>query len=345
MNNLMTFYNRATDSTSISTVSLPFILQSIKSGKYRNMIDKIRNLASRNISYKDEKRNLPMFTPSGIFKHRNDDLNNLTDYTSFLVIDFDHFNTSREALDFKEKLIKYANPLHIYAIWISPSGLGVKALMIHDNRNPVEHTRMFMQVKRDLYPNTSQFDMRCGNISRGCFMSYDTELYINPNPIEPYHFVPDPSIQLSDSKRNNVNYNGSTQKEYQHTEEQLKWHSLIAGMERCEFGLMRDADLSLIDYMKKRWDKAFPDCYNDGNRHQSILSRASSFCKAGVLVDNAINHLISTFGKHGIEEWEIRNMVNYCYNMNNDSFGISRVRINDLRRQGRENKMRNLMGK
>ena len=339
MNELMSFYNNATDSTSISIVSLSYILSSIMNGRYKRMIERIRTMVGQQKDYKDEKRNLPMFTPSGIFKHRNDDLNNLTDYTSFLVIDFDHFNTFKETTEFKEKLIKYTNPLHIYAIWISPSGLGVKALMIHDNRNPVEHTRMFMQVKRDLYPNTSQFDMSCGNISRGCFMSYDTKLYINPNPIEPYHFVPDPSIQLSDSKRSNVNYNGSTQKEYQHTEEQLKWHSLIAGMERCEFGLMRDADLSLIDYMKKRWDKAFPDCYVDGNRHQSILSRASSFCKAGVLVDNAINHLISTFGKNGIEEREIKAMVNYCYNTNSESFGRSRGRINDLRRQGRQNQL------
>ena len=142
-------------------------------------------------------------------------------------------------------------------------------------------------------------------------MSYDTKLYINPNPIEPYHFVPDPSIQLSDSKRSNVNYNGSTQKEYQH-------------------------------YMKRKWDKEFPDCYKDGNRHRSILYRACSFCKAGVLIENALNHLVVTFGKHGIEEREIKAMVNYCYNTNSESFGKSRGRINDLRRQGRKNQIGSL---
>lgn len=73
-----------------------------------------------------------MIAPSGVFDYRNDDPENLKEYSNVLVLDFDHFQSHFDAEDFKN-LIDNADRLYIYALWFSPSGSGVKVVMLHDN--------------------------------------------------------------------------------------------------------------------------------------------------------------------------------------------------------------------
>ena len=303
LNLQMSFYHSAKDSTSTKTIDLFDILFGIKHGTYKDQVLNVRNQTTPE-AYKQEKLKLPMFTASGIFSHRNDDLNNLVEYSNVIILDFDHFDTPQDAENFKIKLSGYMIELHLYAIWISPSGLGVKAAMLHDNTNPADHLRMFHQIKNELYPNIPQFDMKCGNISRACFVSYDPDLIFHYDinhyrELEPYHFVPNPSLVIPQSQPrvNNPNLNGSTQKPFKHTREQLFRHRIFSAKEKAEFNLSRDPDEALADYLTKKWNKEHPDCYQDGNRHTSILARAKSFCEAGILVDVAINNLINTFGR------------------------------------------------
>ena len=289
-----------------------------------------------------------MFTASGVFSHRNDDLNNLVEYNNVIILDFDHFDTPLDAIKFKAGLNLDGYRLHLYAVWTSPSGLGVKAAMLHDNTNPAEHLRMFHQIKNELYPNVPQFDMKCGNISRACFVSYDPDFYfIEKFLLNPYHFVPDPSLVIPQSQPrvNNPNLNGSTQKPFKHTREQLFRHQIFSAKEKAEFNLSRDPDVALADYLTKKWNKGFSDRYIDGNRHDSILAKAKSFCEAGILVDVAINNLINTFGRHGIPENDIRDMVNYCYNTNETNWGSTRNSINEYRRKNISKRIDSLKNK
>ena len=339
LNLQMSFYQSAKDSTSTITKDLVEIRLQIRNGIYYHQVQNLRNQTTPE-AYKQEKLKLPMFTASGIFSHRNDDLNNLVEYSNVIILDFDHFDTPQDAEDFKIKLSGYMIELHLYAIWISPSGLGVKAAMLHDNTNPADHLRMFHQIKNELYPNVPQFDMKCGNISRACFVSYDPDLIFHYDinryrKLEPYHFVPNPSLIIPQSQPrvNNPNLNGSTQKPFEHTPEQLFRHRIFSAKEKAEFSLSRDPDVALADYLTKKWNKEHPDCYQDGNRHKSILARAKSFCEAGILVDVAINNLINTFGRHDIPENDIRDMVNYCYNTNEATWGSTRDAINEFRRK------------
>lgn len=81
-------------------------------------------------------------------RYRNDNPDNLVEYSNLLIIDFDYFHDYQKVIDFKSKLIQYADYLHLYSIWISPSNDGIKAVMIHDNENPNYHYNLFCQVKR-----------------------------------------------------------------------------------------------------------------------------------------------------------------------------------------------------
>ena len=338
----VSLYLSATDSKGTGSRTLNDILNDIKTGKYSVQVQNVRNQPTVEL-YKQEKRKLPMFTTSGVFSLRNDDLTNLIEYSKFMMLDFDHFPTEQEMLTFKKKLILYATSLHLYAIFISPSGLGVKAVMLHDNTNPSEHQRMFLQVKLDLFPNTNEFDMQCGNISRTCFVSYDPDIFINNDPgLQPYHFVRDPTIVIQPVKRHFSYSSQSTQTPFSHLMQQKDLHHLFEGFERNILGLKRDADSSLIDYIDQKWRKQYPNSYQDGNRHKAILARAKSLCEAGILIDNAKKYFYNTFGKHGITKPDIDNMVNYAYNTNNDNWGAYRSFLLRLRQKGRQARINNL---
>lgn len=93
-------------------------------------------------------------------------------------------------------------------------------------------------------------------------------------------------------------------------------------------------DQTLINYIDKKWRKDYPNSYEDGNRHRSILSRAKWLCLYGVLYDAALNCLVGTFGRHGISEDEIRGMVGDNYNANRENFGVSRMDLYGKGNQG-----------
>ena len=48
---------------------------------------------------------------------------------------------------------------------------------------------------------------------------------------------------------------------------------------------------TLINYVDRKWRKEYPDSYEDGNRHKSILSRAKWLCLYGVLYDLSLIHI------------------------------------------------------
>ena len=322
----VSFYNNSEDSRSKRYLNLDFVLLEIipKDEELKKQTEMTRNQITEE-DFKKEKKKLPMIAPSGTFSYRNDDLNNLQEYSNILILDFDKFPDHEATVKFKKKLIRYANRLYIYAIWFSASNKGLKVAMLHDNTNPEYHYNLFWQVKLRLYPNTDEFDKKCGNLSRTCFLSYDPDVWLNPNRdnLAFYHFTYDPNIPDPPKK----NYNkGWSSKEFKHTEEEIKLNSIFQ---------VRWKDKQLINYIDKLWRKEYPDSYKDGNRHKSILSRAKWLCLYGVLFDNAVSYLKATFGKHGIDERSIEEMAINNYNSNRGKFGSKRNELYQRKENGR----------
>ena len=162
INNTVSFYNNAEDSKSKIYRNLDYILLDIigNDEQLKQQTECVRNQPDEK-TFKEEKKKLPMIAPSGIFTYRNDNIGNLREYSNIMVLDFDKFPDHEAANEFKQKLIQYADLLHIYAVWFSPSNKGLKVAMLHDNTNPEYHYNLFMQVRFKLYPNTEQFDMKC----------------------------------------------------------------------------------------------------------------------------------------------------------------------------------------
>jgi len=324
--NTVSFYNNSEDSRSKRYLNLDYVLLEIipKDEGLRKQTEIARNQITEE-DFKKEKKKLPMIAPSGTFSYRNDDLNNLREYSNILILDFDKFPDHEAAAKFKEKLIRYADRHYIYAIWFSASNKGLKVAILHDNTNPEHHYNLFWQVKLKLYPNTDEFDKKCGNLSRTCFLSYDPDVWLNPNRdnITPYHFVYDPSIPDPPKKDYNK---GWSSKEFKHTEDEMKLNSIFQ---------LQWKDKQLTNYIDKLWRKEYPDSYKDGNRHKSILSRAKWLCLYGVLFDVAMDYLKATFGRHGIDERDIEEMVINNYNSNRGKFGSKRNELYQRKENGR----------
>ena len=324
--NTVSFYNNAEDSKSKRYISLDYVLLEMvaKDGQLKQQTEFVRSQPDEDM-FKKEKKKLPMIAPSGIFTYRNDNIDNLQEYSNIMVLDFDKFPDHEAANEFKQKLIQYADLLHIYAVWFSPSNKGVKVAMLHDNANPEYHYNLFMQVRFKVYPNTEQFDMKCGNLSRTCFLSYDPDVWLNPERrnLTPFNFVYDP--QYPNIPPRDYSSKGYSSKEFRHTEEEIRLNLFFQNSWR---------DKQLMNYVDKHWRKDYPDSYKDGNRHKSILSRAKWLCLYGVLFDDAVDYLKATFGRHGIDEKDIEAMAINNYNSNRDKFGSKRNEIYQRRNDG-----------
>ena len=91
----------------------------------------------------------------------------LSKYSGFLVLDFDKCDAQAK------KLQLMADP-YVYACWISPSGKGVKAIVVCPRK--FQNHYAYYDALIDRYP---ELDTTSKSISRLCFESYDPELHVN----------------------------------------------------------------------------------------------------------------------------------------------------------------------
>jgi hypothetical protein len=151
------------------------VLQEIKSDKYQSEVNSIRYaLHKGDEKTADEiKSSLNGFTMSGTFGTSRTKAN-LNTYSQIIGLDFDHIPVTE-----LYTLVKLINDCkYTFASFISPSGEGIK-VFIKINSNATQHTTAYNQVAT-FYKNLSgyDFDAKCKDITRLCFVSYDPEIYI-----------------------------------------------------------------------------------------------------------------------------------------------------------------------
>ena len=314
---LVSVYDNITDVSSLSAREIDHVLTIIKYG-YPQLIAQVR--AIRNMTCHQEqniaKKELPVFTCNGTFYRRNNV--SLAQYSSFIAIDFDGFKTDDELLAYKEHLKTYP---FVYAIFVSPSGMGLKAIVKHNNTNPAHHYNLFIQLHRIFGMNNANFDGVVSDISRGTYFSYDPDLWLNPC-CKPFEFVYDLGIG---DKKGKVVTGGKTvtttaSYHYETSEEERMMNSIFQGIM---------ADRQVIDYMNNHFWKKQKEDYQEGNRQSSLLRKAAQLCKYGVLYENALEELKYRYCYFGLSEDEVMGKVAYCYSSN--VFGSNRNEILNMR--------------
>jgi hypothetical protein len=148
-------------------ISVEAALKRIQQGKSRTTVEEIRKTIDKEKANKI-KLNLPSICFSGKFGADRTDVQ-LIQHSGFIVLDFDNI------FELREKQTEIISNPFIYACWVSPSGNGLKALV--KVANGTKHREHF-QALQEVFPDIDKSGI---NVSRVCYESYDTDIYINEN--------------------------------------------------------------------------------------------------------------------------------------------------------------------
>jgi hypothetical protein len=247
------------------------ILQEIKSDKYQSEINSIRYALHKGEekTADDIKSGLLGFTTSGTFGDSRTKANIVT-YSQILGLDFDHIPVTE--LDSIITLINGCE--YTFASFISPSGEGLK-VFIKTNSNAEQHTTAYNQVA-NYYKELSgyDFDAKCKDITRLCFVSYDTDLFLNEK------------ATTFEVKEEVKPLKTEPQKEVKHdlTTDEL--------LDKC------------LKFTEQK------EQYYNGNRNNFIFLFSCNANKFGIYEDDTLNYCLNNFD---LEEREIKATVNSTY--------------------------------
>lgn len=296
----ISLFNRITDINHPEEYEIDKVLDIIKTSSYYHVAEKVD--AVRKAKTKEEKEKakmkLPAVTWNGTFKTKN--RNDLIHYSSFTALDFDHIQP--------EKMDEFGKWLQgfpcIYAYYVTPSGKGYKAIILHDNYEPLYHYDLYNQLL-ELF-DCPEKDKSTTDLARGNFLSYDPNLWKNPKP-QPFHFIPStPKPIILDTVTETIIRDETG------TEIMTEDDSYVANFLNT---LSRQvvSDDSIIRILGKIWTgKSIAN-----GRNNTTMSYAGVLCKAGVEKNRA-----KSFIEELIPNYDITEIIEYAYSHN--TFGCER---------------------
>lgn len=171
---LVSLFENAT-SKNFKDVEHGSIFAAIKIGKWQVHINALRHMDE--VTYKSNKIKLPAVTFSGTFHDRNN--KGLNKYSGLVVLDIDNID-SDTIKKLKDQLI---DNVYVEAAFTSPSGKGVK-IIVPVNTGPEHHLAAFLHLQKTFESKYClKVDDSGKDLARLCFISYDSDIYENPQAI------------------------------------------------------------------------------------------------------------------------------------------------------------------
>ena len=157
-----------------ATVGLADIYRKVTGDSYMVRTRTLRTIDNHADAQKYKSVNFDYVTISGVFSYGNDA--SLVEHSQLLCIDFDGLEDPTPL----RRLLLDDPYFETLLLFTSPSGKGVKWI-IHIDTSKADHRIWFKLIERYM-KETYQLtvDPKCINESRGCYLPYDPEAYINP---------------------------------------------------------------------------------------------------------------------------------------------------------------------
>ncbi len=298
----VSLFPRITDVNQPQEYDVDKLLKIIRDDTYFYLKAKVE--AVRNAGTKDEKNKkkalLPVVTWNGTFKSRHK--NECTVYSSYTALDFDHIGVD-DMPDFVRWLQGFPC---VYACFVTPGGTGYKAIILHDNCEPLYHYDLYGQLVK-LF-DCPWIDKSTTDLARGNYLSYDPDLWKNPNPV-PFHFVPGtPEPVIPNTMTETVI------RDVQGEPVLVRDESWVEGfLNRLNRQVISDD--SIIRILRKTWNG---NSLSNG-RNNTAMAYAGILCKAGVEPGKA-----KAFIEELIPGFDITEIIEYAYA--NNIFGCERMR-------------------
>jgi len=251
----------------------------IKSKVFFQIINEYRSQANDSI-----KRKLDYITPAGIFTKRNND--SIVEFSGLIMLDFDDIEN---IVELKNSLINAQySPCFMY---ISPGGRGLKVIYQIDLEEDTYHEYNEMLFQYVKMVSGSEADIKCKDISRASFLSYDPEVYYNEDAsVLKGSFIAD--VRKITYEQSALINSGNI----------LDLHLKNEQESRCN---------SDIDIMIKCMEKE--QTFQAGNRNNFILHLAASLNRIGVPKDAATRILCDKYGQPDFTVKEISRTINSAY--------------------------------
>jgi len=164
-----------TSPDNFKTINILDVLSDIKTERYKTVIDALPP-ASDKKAYTEAKRHLPSWALNGEFSGKVIN-SGFTESNGLFHIDIDGIS------DPKAVKWQLAHDIpEIYALWLSPSGNGLKGLLrIADDliHNDSDFKKAFAQIERYLSVYDVTIDKACKDVRRLCFVGCDADIFIN----------------------------------------------------------------------------------------------------------------------------------------------------------------------
>lgn len=269
---------------------IDFIFDRIKTGKSKDIIDHVRKQKTKELA-DDVKKQLPAICFSGTFSKRSD--SSILEHSGFICLDFDKYESIDLLNEDRNKLIA---DKFTYAVFISPSGIGLKVI-VKIPKDIENHKNYFDALEK--YYNNSHFDTTSKNISRICFESYDPNIFINSNS------------KLWDLKQDYIEY------DYRDQAPVVKL----------------DNESEIIKRLYKWFCKSYD--MNQGKRNNNLFILASSFNDYGVSEVECIRFCIQ-FEQKDFSRNEIERTIRSAYSKGKANFGMKYFedseKLNDIKK-------------
>lgn len=175
----ISFFTRPVKNTRPSkNMTLWEVYQAIKSNQYQPHTALLRTFAESVHAKEYKAKEFDYVTFSGTFTSRKND--GLIQHSGFMSVDFDHLTEMKKL---KAALLK--DPyFETDLLFKSPSGKGFKWIVSIDTA-VYSHTEWFLAIEKYIKEGYGfQIDPACKDVSRACFLPYDSEVYINPKYIQ-----------------------------------------------------------------------------------------------------------------------------------------------------------------
>lgn len=175
----ISYYHRVGDIRSDRTIPFDIFLESIRDGKWQDMVLPIRAMATKE-ERDAAKKLVPSVTIAGKFKVREDA--QLDEHSGYLAMDFDDL---KDVNEFKSRI---CTDRYVVAAFTSISGRG---LCVVFRVNPEKHKEAFQGLGAYLYEKYGEpCDPTSVNVSRCRFVSFDPDIYINSEKVERFTKYP-----------------------------------------------------------------------------------------------------------------------------------------------------------
>ncbi len=217
-------------------------------------------------------------------------------YSQITALDFDH------VCDMEGLKARLTGCAHVFCVFTTPSGNGLKTLVLHDNTDPSKHRDMYEQLL-SMFSEASQ-DPSCKDLARRNYLCYDPNVWINQNVV-PYHYVPSVPQQVSNHPFP-ISNNPSQSNQ-----------GVVSGKR-------------ILDVMIATWKKKHPEAWVEGNRASGIFKFACMLCRWGVDISLVKDRFTKEWGDMDVKE--VIGHIEGAYKAEHGNFNTKEFKIYNKRK-------------